>query len=147
MLTFLPEILLHVSRGVRWDSDHVVILTDDLEAIAQELVRGDFLVADAHRPRLLRRQHQPRRRLGDRHAQHAQGAAAWRCSSRSAKLRDAARRPATTPARLALLEELKTLPFGRGVGSLLRNSAGVPVGRQWLDEVKEYERAVLSARS
>ena len=40
---FLPEILLHVSRGVRWDSDHVVVLNDDLEAIAQELVRGDFL--------------------------------------------------------------------------------------------------------
>src|SRR4029078_7826275 len=40
---YLPEILLHVSRGVRWDSDHVVVLNDDLEAIAQELVRGDFL--------------------------------------------------------------------------------------------------------
>ena len=40
---FLPEILLHVSRGVRWDSDHVVVLGDDLDAIAQELVRGDFL--------------------------------------------------------------------------------------------------------
>ena len=39
----MPEILLHVSRGVRWDSDHVVILNDDLEAIAQELVRGDYL--------------------------------------------------------------------------------------------------------
>ena len=43
MLHVLPEILLHVSRGVRWDSDHVVMLDDDLEAIAQELVRGDFL--------------------------------------------------------------------------------------------------------
>ncbi len=43
VLTWLDEILLHVSRGVRWDSDHVVILTDELEAIAQELVRGDYL--------------------------------------------------------------------------------------------------------
>ena len=43
VFTFLPEILLHVSRGVRWDSDHVVVLNDDLEAIAQELVRGDYL--------------------------------------------------------------------------------------------------------
>ncbi len=43
VLTFLPEILLHVSRGVRWDSDHVVLLNDDLEALGQELVRGDFL--------------------------------------------------------------------------------------------------------
>ena len=40
---FLDEILLHVSRGVRWDSDHVVILSDDLRAIAEEIVRGDFL--------------------------------------------------------------------------------------------------------
>ena len=43
VLTWLDEILLHVSRGVRWDSDHVVILSDDLRAIAEELVRGDFL--------------------------------------------------------------------------------------------------------
>ena len=43
MFVFLPEILLHVSRGVRWDSDHVVLLNDDLEALSQELVRGNFL--------------------------------------------------------------------------------------------------------
>ncbi len=43
VLLFLDEILLHVSRGIRWDSDHVVILTDDLRAIAEEIVRGGFL--------------------------------------------------------------------------------------------------------
>src|SRR5207253_2006104 len=43
VLCFVPEILLHVSRGVRWDSDHVVTLTDELNAIAQELVRGNYL--------------------------------------------------------------------------------------------------------
>ena len=43
VLMFVPEILLHVSRGVRWDSDHVVVLNDDLAAIGQELVRGNFL--------------------------------------------------------------------------------------------------------
>ncbi len=43
MFVFLPEILLHVSRGVRWDSDHVVLLNDDLEALSLELVRGNFL--------------------------------------------------------------------------------------------------------
>src|SRR6185295_14371072 len=43
VLTYLDEILLHVSRGVRWDSDHVVILNDDLRAIAVEVVRGEFL--------------------------------------------------------------------------------------------------------
>jgi len=43
VLLFLDEILLHVSRGVRWDSDHVVIVNDDLRAIAEEIVRGGFL--------------------------------------------------------------------------------------------------------
>ena len=43
VLCFLPEIALHVSRGVRWDSDHVVTLTDDLQAIAQEIVWGGYL--------------------------------------------------------------------------------------------------------
>ena len=43
VLTFVDEILLHVSRGVRWDSDHVIVLNDDLIAIAQELVRGNYL--------------------------------------------------------------------------------------------------------
>jgi len=43
VLLYVDELLLHVSRGVRWDSDHVVILNDDLQAIMQEIVRGDFL--------------------------------------------------------------------------------------------------------
>ena len=43
VLCWLDEILLHMSRGVRWDSDHVVTLTDELEAIAREVVRGGFL--------------------------------------------------------------------------------------------------------
>src|SRR5262249_20254221 len=43
VLQFLPEILLHVSRGVRWDSDHVVTFTDDLQAIAREIVANDFV--------------------------------------------------------------------------------------------------------
>ncbi|MCX5757644.1 MAG: L-rhamnose isomerase, partial [Candidatus Hydrogenedentes bacterium] len=43
ILMYVDELLLHVSRGVRWDSDHVVILSDDLRAIAEELVRHGFL--------------------------------------------------------------------------------------------------------
>ena len=43
VLAFLPAVVLHVSRGVRWDSDHVVVAGDDVDAIAQELVRGEFL--------------------------------------------------------------------------------------------------------
>src|SRR6185312_10364447 len=43
VMCHLDEILLHVSRGVRWDSDHVVVLNDDLRSIAEEIVRGDYL--------------------------------------------------------------------------------------------------------
>ena len=43
VLMYVPELLLHVSRGVRWDSDHVVTYTDELQAIMQEIVRGDYL--------------------------------------------------------------------------------------------------------
>ena len=80
VLVYLKEILLHVSRGVRWDSDHVVILNDDLRAIAEEIVRGG-VGAGPRRPGLLRRQHQPHRRLGDRHALDDQGASCWPCWS------------------------------------------------------------------
>ena len=75
VFTQLDEILLHVSRGIRWDSDHVVIVDDALLAIAQELVRGNFLDRDAHRPGLLRRHDQPRGGLGHRHPRDAQGPA------------------------------------------------------------------------
>ena len=75
VLLYLDEILLHVSRGVRWDSDHVVTLTDELRAIAQEIVRDDHLAASPHRAGFLRRQHQSGGRLGDRHTLHDQGAA------------------------------------------------------------------------
>ena len=75
VFTSLDEILLHVSRGVRWDSDHVVTLNDDLLQIAQELVRGDYLAPHAHRPGFLRCQHQPHRCMGHRHAKHAQSPA------------------------------------------------------------------------
>ena len=43
VLNYVPELLLHVSRGVRWDSDHVVVMSDELQAIAAEIVRGEFL--------------------------------------------------------------------------------------------------------
>ena len=75
VLPWLDGVLLHVSRGVRWDSDHVVTLTDDLHAIAQEVVRGGYLGRVHFGPGLLRRQHQPRGRVGDRHAVAAEGAA------------------------------------------------------------------------
>jgi L-rhamnose isomerase len=143
VLTHLDEILLHVSRGVRWDSDHVVILTDELGAIAQELVRGDYL---------------GRVHIGlDFFDASINRVAAWvigaRCMLKALLL--ALLEPAETlrqleaegdtTARLALLEELKTLPFG-AVWDHYCRSQDVPAGRDWLTKVKSYERDVLSKR-
>ena len=122
---FLPEILLHVSRGVRWDSDHVVVLGDDLEAIAQELVRGDFL----------RSTH-----IGlDYFDASINRVAAWVIGTRNtlkallkalveptARLRECEAAGDYT-ARLALQEEIKALPWG-AVWDHYCATAGVPGG-------------------
>jgi L-rhamnose isomerase len=144
VLMFLPEILLHVSRGVRWDSDHVVVLNDDLEAIAQELVRGGFL---------------QRTHIGlDYFDASINRVAAWVIGTRNTlkallkamvepigRLRECEKAGDYT-GRLALQEEIKGLPWG-AVWDYHCARAGVAVGRQWLDAVREYEGGVLSARS
>lgn len=144
VLMFLPEILLHVSRGVRWDSDHVVTLSDDLEAIGQELVRGQYL---------------ERTHIGlDYFDASINRVAAWTIGARNLlkSLLKAMLEPTGTlrrleaegdyTGRLALLEELKMLPFG-AVWDYYCASQGAPVGAAWLQEVKDYERAVLGARA
>jgi L-rhamnose isomerase len=140
---FLPEILLHVSRGVRWDSDHVVVLNDDLEAIGQELVRGNYL---------------DRTHIGlDYFDASINRVAAWVIGTRNmlksllkalleptARLRDFEAAGDYT-SRLALQEEIKTLPFG-AVWDTYCESTNVPRGQAWLDEIKKYEQDVLSKR-
>ena len=143
VLCFLPEIALHVSRGVRWDSDHVVTLTDDLQAIAQEIVWGGYL---------------ERVRIGlDYFDASINRVAAWTIGSRNMikallmalvtpieMLRQAElERDYTT--RLALLEEAKTLPLG-ALWDFYCLSEEVPVGESWLAEVKCYEKNVLAKR-
>ena len=144
VLTWLDEILLHVSRGVRWDSDHVVILSDELQAIAQEVVRGEYL---------------DRVHIGlDFFDASINRIAAWvigtRCMIKAlllalleptAELR-ARESEGDLTARLALLEEVKTLPFG-AVWDHYCHTRGVPVGPAWIDKVRAYERDVLSKRS
>ena len=143
VLMYLDEILLHVSRGVRWDSDHVVVLSDELEAIAQELVRGDYL---------------DRVHIGlDFFDASINRVAAWVIGARAMlkalllallEPTETLRRleaEGDTTARLALLEEQKTLPFG-AVWDYYCRSRDVPAGRDWLAEVKAYERDVLSKR-
>jgi len=143
VLLWLDEVLLHVSRGVRWDSDHVVTLTDELEALAQELVRGGFL---------------ERTHVGlDYFDASINRVAAWTIGARSLlkalllallepadRLREMEAKGDNT-GRLALLEEVKTLPAG-AVWDYYCLTKGVPVGTDWLDEVRRYERDVLSKR-
>jgi len=143
VLTYVDELLLHVSRGVRWDSDHVVILTDELEAIAQELVRGDYL---------------GRVHVGlDYFDASINRVAAWVIGVRSmvkallmamlepiARLRELEAEGDFT-SRLTLLEELKSLPWA-AVWDYYCARKSVPVGMAWLEEIKQYEKDVLAKR-
>ena len=143
VLMFVPAIVLHISRGVRWDSDHVVILSDELRAVAEEVVRGNYL---------------GRVHLGlDFFDASINRVAAWvigtRCLLKALLI--ALLEPTATlrgleeagdyTGRLAMLEELKTMPSG-AVWDLYCLRQGVPVGPAWLNEVRTYEREVLSRR-
>jgi len=142
VLQFMPEILLHVSRGVRWDSDHVVTLNDDLAAIAREIVANGYT---------------ERVHIGlDYFDGSINRVAAWTIGARNmirALLIALLEPPAIKAAevagdftsRLALQEEAKTLPIG-AVWDYYCESKGAPVGCNWLAEVKIYDKNVLSKR-
>ncbi len=143
VLTFVEEILLHVSRGVRWDSDHVLILSDELRALASELVRGDYL---------------SRTHIGlDFFDASINRVAAWvigtRCMIKALLLAflepsDQLRQAEANEdfaGRLALMEELKTLPFG-AIWDYYCLKQNVPVWPDWFSEVKDYEKKVTSLR-
>lgn len=139
VMMFCPELLLHVSRPVRWDSDHVVILDDELQAIAKELVRSqklnkvhiglDFFDASINR------------------------IAAWTIGTRNMikALLIALLEPTDTmlkaelemdfTRRLVMLEELKTMPWA-AVWNYYCQTNNVPTGMSWFDQVKQYEKDV-----
>lgn len=139
----VERVLLHVSRGVRWDSDHVVTQTDELQAIASELVRNDYLGKVS---------------VGlDFFDASINRVAAWVIGARAslkalltamleptALLRQAEDAGDYT-TRLALLEESKSLPVG-AVWDWYCHSKSVPVGRSWLSKIKDYERRALINR-
>lgn len=143
VLMYVDEVLLHVSRGVRWDSDHVVILSDELEAIAQEIIRGAFL---------------DRVHIGlDYFDASINRVGAWVIGARNAlralllalveptaQLKELERRGDYTK-RLALLEELKGMPFG-AVWDYFCRQQNVPVGVAFMDEIQGYEKRELSKR-
>jgi L-rhamnose isomerase len=144
LLQFQDRILLHTSRPVRWDSDHVVIFNDDVRQVFLEVIRGtaldrvavalDFFDASINRI-----------------AAYIIGARATRKAILAALLDP-------TPVlqqleaegkgaqKLALMEEMKTLPFGM-VWDMLCHREGVPTGASWIPAVEDYEKSVLSKRS
>jgi L-rhamnose isomerase len=143
VLAWLPAILLHVSRGVRWDSDHVVTLSDDVRAIAEEIVRGGYL---------------QRVHIGlDFFDASINRVAAWIIGTRAmlkalliALLEPTDRLRQFEQAgdythRLALLEEMKTMPAG-AVWDYYCLTQNVPVGAAWFEDVIAYEREVLAKR-
>jgi L-rhamnose isomerase len=143
LLLFVPEILLHVSRGVRWDSDHVVQLDDPTRALMEALVRGGYL---------------GRTHIGlDYFDASIHRVAAWVIGTRSAQKAlllallepvDRLRRfefEGDTTSRLALVEEAKSLPFGEVWNEFCRRQ-DVPLGMEWMDTVKGYEAKVTAKR-
>jgi L-rhamnose isomerase len=144
VLEYLPEILLHVSRGVRWDSDHVVTFTDELQAIAREIVANGYL---------------DRVHIGlDYFDASINRVAAWVIGARNmlralllallepTEMLRAAEEAGDHTTRLALQEEVRSLPCGT-VWEYYCESRGVPVGEAWLPEIKRYESDVLSKRA
>jgi len=143
VLCSLDGILLHVSRGIRWDSDHVVILSDELRAIAEEIIRGGY---------------EKRVHIGlDFFDASINRVAAWtigaRCMIKAlliallepGEMLRRFEREGDFTSRLAMLEEIKTLPFG-AVWDYYCERQGVPAGPAWLDEVRAYEKKVLFKR-
>jgi L-rhamnose isomerase len=143
VMTYLDEMLLHVSRPVRWDSDHVVILNDELFAISQEIVRGGFV---------------ERVHIGldffdasiNRIGAWVIGTCCMIKSLLSALLEPTAMLKRSElegdfTGRLAMLEELKTMPLG-AVWNYYCLKNNVPQEANWMEEIRRYESEVLSRR-
>ena len=144
LLVFDQELLLHLSRGVRWDSDHVVIINDELRATAEELKRCDafdkvhialdFFDASINRIAAWV--------IGTRAVQKMLLAALLEPS----ELLKEAEREDNLTNRLALMEELKILPVG-AVWNRFCRQQNVPPAWNWIQQMEDYERSVLSQRT
>lgn len=143
MLLFVKELLLHVSRGVRWDSDHVVTFNDDLQAISNEIVRSeaidrvhiglDYFDASINRVAAWA--------IGARNTLRALLAAILEPSDRLRQYE----REGDYSSRLALQEELKSMPYSAvwDYYCLMKN---VPVGIGFMSVIKDYEQKELALR-
>ena len=144
MLLFVPELMLHVSRGVRWDSDHVVILNDDLLYLFQEIIRADALnrvnigldFFDASINRI------GAWVIGTRAAQKALLIALLEPTVKLREYEDNVQ----NGERLALLEESKALPWAI-VWDYYCSQQGKPVGMDLIKEIQKYEQDVINKRT
>ncbi|OHT10144.1 L-rhamnose isomerase [Tritrichomonas foetus] len=143
MLCFFDKIALHITRPVRWDSDHVVLFDDETREICKEIVRNnaldrvlmalDFFDASINRVSAWV--------VGMRNTQKALLYALLQPYQEMKKLQD----ESNFTKLMVVLEELKTFPFG-DVWDHFCEVCGVPVGLKWFDDVLEYEKKVLSQR-
>lgn len=150
VLAFLPRVLIHVSRAVRWDSDHVCIVNDDLNTLAEEVVRSNGLDIVGGLPRVVL--------AVDSFDASINRVGAWIIGARAvlrallaALLQPLRHLKALEEGkkyfeRLALLEECKAMPFSAIWDEFCRRQ-NVPVGRDWIASVAQYESKVLLKRS
>ena len=144
LLTFFPEIALHITRGVRWDSDHVVLLDDETKEICKEIVRCgglegrvnialDYFDASINRVAAWT--------AGFRNVEKALLYALLTPHADLKAIQDQGK----FTQLLVQQEELKTLPFGE-VWKEYCISCGVPADGQWMKTVEDYENSVLRKR-
>ena len=143
LLCFFPELALHVTRGIRWDSDHVVVLDDETKEIAKEIVRCDALdrvyialdYFDASINRI------SAWTVGFRSLQKALLMALCTPNEALTKLQN----ESNFTELMVMQEEAKMLPF-EDVWTKYCEECGVAAGAEWFAEVKKYEKEVLSLR-
>ena len=143
LLCFFPEIALHITRGVRWDSDHVLLFDDETREIAKEIVRNDaldrvYMALDYFDASI------------NRISAWAVGLRSWQKALLYAMLSPNAALKALQDENkltelMMLQEEVKTLPFG-DVWAEYCERCGVAGDKSWFEEIKKYEADVLSKR-
>lgn len=143
LLLFNEKIALHITRPVRWDSDHVVLFDDETKEICREIVRCDamdrvFAATDYFDAGINRIAAWV---VGVRNVQKSMLYALLQPNDRLSELQDSGR----MTELMAYQEELKTLPFG-DVWDYFCEKCGVPAGMKWLEDVMKYEDTVLAKR-
>lgn len=143
LLCFFPEIALHVTRGVRWDSDHVLLLDDETKEIAKEIVRCDalgrvYIALDYFDASINRVSAWV---VGMRNMQKALLNALCTPNAELKKLQDETR----FTELMVRQDEMKTMPFG-DIWAEYCAQCGVPADGQWFGEITKYEEEVLSQR-